>query len=80
MSEYSWNYIAIKRKSPTGDTEYVVGEHYPMLGFSLGPEYAVGDTKEELIQDLQNMIDDIKESPEHDDTKEQDKHKPGRQS
>lgn len=58
----TWHYQATK-ETIHGEDIYTIREVYDKYGGSVNPVYARGETKEELIQDLKNMLSDAEEFP-----------------
>lgn len=66
----TWHYQATK-ETIRGEDIYTIREVYEgeNYGWTVNPMYAQGETKEELIQDLRNMLSDAEEFPVLDVTK-----------
>lgn len=58
----TWHYQATK-ETIHGEDIYTIREVYDKYGWTVNPVYAQGETKEELIQDLKNMLSDAEEFP-----------------
>lgn len=62
----TWHYQATK-ETVHGEDIYTIREVYEDKfhgkGWTVNPVYAQGETKEELIQDLKNMLSDAEEFP-----------------
>lgn len=58
----TWHYQATK-ETIHGEDIYAIREVYKGYGWTVKPVYAQGETKEELIQDLKNMLSDAEEFP-----------------
>lgn len=65
----SWHYQATK-VTEYGEDLYTVREVYEKYGWTIDPVYAIGNTKEELIQCLKDMLRDVEEFPVLDIEKE----------
>lgn len=58
----TWHYQATK-ETIRGEDIYTIREVYDMYGWTVNPVYAQGETKEELIQCLKDMLSDAEEFP-----------------
>lgn len=57
------------KETISGEDIYTIREVYEGYGWTVKPVYAQGETKEELIQCLKNMLSDAEEFPARDVTK-----------
>ena len=57
----TWHYQLMKRTEPNGEVWYGVYEFYGMGGYTAQPVCALGDTPEEVVDQLKAMLEDIEE-------------------
>ena len=62
MGAVTWHYQAV-RETIQGEDIYTIREVYDKYGWTVEPVFAQGDTKEELVQCLKNMLSDAEEFP-----------------